>query len=367
MAPRIASSSLLVLAASLFCYCCCLPVESFAFSSLSPQIIASSTTARSKQSNDEEEVVDVVIIGSGIGGLSCGGLLAATGRTVKVLERHYEIGGCAHEFHVDMNGRTIPTAAIKDKEHHRRLFHFEAGPSLYSGLSQDRSPNPLKHIYQMIDEEPEWITYDQWGAFLPEAPNGYQMSIGAENFVKILQTYGGDEAVDDWNTLASKLRPLSASVKGIPHVSVRPDAGVLLTLAAKYPMSFINVIKQAPLFTQSFNLDELGVKSPFLRNYLDMLAFLLQGLPADQTLKVVMAYMIEDFFREDAVMDFPKGGSGEMMAALARGITKRVGCSIETSTSVDEVLIENGKLWVYDWPRVVVLSKLERQWLVMRI
>lgn len=341
MAPRIAS--LLVLAASLFCYCSCLPVESFAFSRLSPQIASSTTTARSKQNNDEEEVVDVVIIGSGIGGLSCGGLLAATGRTVKVLERHYEIGGCAHEFHVDMNGRTIPTAAIKDKEHHRRLFHFEAGPSLYSGLSQDRSPNPLKHIYQMIDEEPEWITYDQWGAFLPEAPNGYQMSIGAENFVKILQTYGGDEAVDDWNTLASKLRPMSASVKGIPHVSVRPDAGVLLTLAAKYPMSFINVIKQAPLFTQSFNLDELGVKSPFLRNYLDMLAFLLQGLPADQTLKVVMAYMIEDFFREDAVMDFPKGGSGEMIAALARGITKRVGCSIETSTSVDEVLVENGK------------------------
>ena len=28
-------------------------------------------------------------------------LLAATGRSVKVLERHYEIGGCAHEFHVD--------------------------------------------------------------------------------------------------------------------------------------------------------------------------------------------------------------------------------------------------------------------------
>jgi hypothetical protein len=59
----------------------------------------------------------------------------------------------------------------------------------------------------MIEEEPEWITYDQWGAFLPEAPLGYQMSIGAENFEKILETYGGREAVDDWNMLASKLRP----------------------------------------------------------------------------------------------------------------------------------------------------------------
>jgi phytoene dehydrogenase-like protein len=56
-----------------------------------------------------------------------------------------------------------------------------------------------------------------------------------------------------------------------------------------------------------------------------------------------MAYMVEDFFKENAVMDFPKGGSGELMAALARGVTKRKGCSVEVSTAVDEVLIEDGK------------------------
>ena len=50
------------------------------------------------------EEVDCIVIGSGIGGLSCAGLLAATGRTVKVLEKHYEIGGCAHEFYMDLNG-----------------------------------------------------------------------------------------------------------------------------------------------------------------------------------------------------------------------------------------------------------------------
>jgi choline dehydrogenase-like flavoprotein len=90
-----------------------------------------------------EEVVDCVVIGSAIGGLSCAGLLGATGRTVKVLERHYEIRGCAHEFHVDpITGRTVPSSSIRDEDHRRSLFHFEAGPSLYSGLTQDRSPNP---------------------------------------------------------------------------------------------------------------------------------------------------------------------------------------------------------------------------------
>ena len=148
----------------------------------------------------------------------------------------------------------------------------------------------------MIDEEPEWITYDQWGAFLPEAPDGYQMSIGAENFVKILKTYGGQEAVDDWEMLASKLRPMSANIKGIPHAAIRSDAGILVTLGMKYPLGFLKILQNAPLFSESFNLDELGLKSDFLRNYLDMLAFLLQGLPADETLKVVMAYVSKNQF-----------------------------------------------------------------------
>lgn len=290
-----------------------------------------------------DEEVDCIVIGSGIGGLSCAGLLAATGRKVKVLERHYEVGGCAHEFYMDLDGKTVPSASIKDLSARKDLFHFEAGPSLYSGLSDERSPNPLKHIYQMIEEEPEWLTYDQWGAFLPEAPEGYQMSIGADNFVKILRTYGGEEAVEDWEKLAKSLRPMADGIKGIPHAAIRSDGGIMLTVAAKYPKSFYNVLRYAPAFSESFDLDELGLKNDFLRNYLDMLAFLLQGLPANQTLKVVMAYMVEDFFKENAVMDFPKGGSGALMGALARGVTKREGCSVDISTSVEEVIIEDGR------------------------
>ena len=192
-----------------------------------------------------------------------------------------EIGGCAHEFYVDMAGRTIPSSSVKG-EKRNDLFHFEAGPSLYSGLSDERSPNPLKHIYQMIDEEPEWITYDQWGAFLPEAPEGYQLSIGAKNFCKILEKYGGPDAVEDWEMLATKLRPMAGGIKGIPHAAIRGDWGIFLTLIMKYPLDFLNVLRYAPAFSAPFDLDELGVKNEFLRNYLDMLAFLLQGLPASK-------------------------------------------------------------------------------------
>ena len=288
-----------------------------------------------------EEEVDVVVIGSGLGGLSCAGLLASRGLSVAVLEAHYEIGGCAHEFAINLDGKPVPTSAVEKSG--EPVFKFEAGPSLYSGLSQAASPNPLKHIYQMIGEEPEWITYDTWGAHLPECPEGYELSIGAENFMEILRRYGGPTAIDDWNRLADELMPLTKGVTALPSTAVRGDAGVLLTLAAKYPKAFIDVIANAQKITAPFNLTKYGVQDAFLTNYLDLIAFLLQGLPSNGTLTAVMAFMVDEFYKPDAVMDFPKGGSGQIAAALARGVTKHAGCSVRTSTPVDQIVVEEGR------------------------
>ena len=289
-----------------------------------------------------DEEVDVVVIGSGIAGLSCAGLLAACGRDVAVLEQHYEIGGCAHEFCVGLDGNTIPTAALAKKPD-TPVFRFEAGPSLYSGLSPAESPNPLKHIYQMIEEEPEWIQYDTWGAHLPEVPDGYELSIGAENFLKILDTWGGPTAREDWEKLATELRPLSSGVMALPSTAVRGDAGVLATLGLRYPKAFLNVLGVAQQITAPFDLESYGVRDKFLKNYLDLIAFLLQGLPSSGTLTAVMAYMVEDFYRPGAVMDFPKGGSGAIADALARGVTKHRGSSVRVSTPVEEVVVEDGR------------------------
>lgn len=288
--------------------------------------------------------VDVVVVGSGIGGLSCAGLLAATGLEVAVLEAHYELGGAAHEYNVDAKGRTIPSEMVGDR---KDLFKFEVGPSLYSGLSPKASPNPLKHIFQMIEEEPEWITYDTWGAYLPEAPEGYELSIGAENFLAILKRYGGPTAVADWEKLSARLRPLSKGVMGLPSSAVRGDAGVLLTLAARYPVAFADVVLKAGSILKPFDMTSPSspfyVEDAFLRNYLDLIAFLLQGLPADATSTAVMSFMIEDFYRPGAVMDFPKGGSAGIIDALVRGVEKRPGCAVFRSSTVDEVLVESGR------------------------
>lgn len=49
--------------------------------------------------------IDVIVIGSGIGGLSCAAVLAKAGKKVLVLEQHDQAGGCCHTF--IENGRSF--------------------------------------------------------------------------------------------------------------------------------------------------------------------------------------------------------------------------------------------------------------------
>lgn len=46
----------------------------------------------------EGEPVDCVVIGTGMGGLSCAAMLAREGKKVIVLEQHDVAGGCTHTF-----------------------------------------------------------------------------------------------------------------------------------------------------------------------------------------------------------------------------------------------------------------------------
>ena len=83
---------------------------------------------------------EVIVIGSGIGGLCCAGLTARSGKDVLVLEAHSQPGGAAHGFK-------------------RQGYHFESGPSLWSGLSRWPSSNPLAQILRALDQPLDVVSY----------------------------------------------------------------------------------------------------------------------------------------------------------------------------------------------------------------
>ncbi|EOD38967.1 hypothetical protein EMIHUDRAFT_251572 [Emiliania huxleyi CCMP1516] len=85
-----------------------------------------------------QDEYDVVVIGSGMGGLACGALSAEYGSRVAVIESHIKPGGSAHTF---------------TRVHKGGKYSFEVGPSIFEGLNGP-SLNPLRTILDMLGEAP---------------------------------------------------------------------------------------------------------------------------------------------------------------------------------------------------------------------
>jgi len=94
---------------------------------------------------------DVVVIGSGMGGLACGALSAKYGDKVLVLESHIKCGGSAHTF---------------SRMHKGGKYSFEVGPSIFEGLDRP-SLNPLRMIFDILEEEMPVKTYTGLGYWTP--------------------------------------------------------------------------------------------------------------------------------------------------------------------------------------------------------
>lgn len=273
----------------------------------------------------DDDEFDVVVIGSGIGGLSAAATCAASGLTVAVCESHDAPGGAAHEWTISG-------------------FHFESGPSLYAGLSPERSPNPLKHVFQIIGEEPEWLTYDRWGTYLPEGSLLHD-AVGSEDFLNKLKVCGGPDAIEQWGRLMRRVTPLGEAIFALPSAAVRADAGAAVTMG-RYAGALGRVLVEGrgDKLNEPFRniLAEEEITDPFILNWLDMICFLLQGATTADAPTTLMAYMLSDFYRPGVTLDFPKGGTASIIDALVRGVTKYPRNEVLLSTHVDELVFDAG-------------------------
>jgi phytoene dehydrogenase-like protein len=206
----------------------------------------------------------------------------------------------------------------------------------------DRSPNPLKNVFQIIEEDCEWITYDRWGTVLPNGKK-FAPPIGPEGLATVLKEHGGPGAEEEFASLMIRMAPLSDAAQALTSMALREDAGAIVTLL-KYPSELFRTLKQGQALNEPFSviMDEMNLKNEFVKNWLDMLCFLLQGLPASGTMNAVMAYMLADWYRPGVTLDFPKGGSGEIAQALVRGV-KKYGGDVVCNSHVDEIIVENDR------------------------
>lgn len=175
--------------------------------------------------------------------------------------------------------------------------------------------NPLSHIFQAIDEPLPLVKYDKWNVILPEGE--FLTRVGATQFLDVLQEVRtssaiscaappshatttfrpiqhasqphmqvrGDAAVREWKYLQEFMKPYAAAASAVPPAAIRADIGAAATALARYTPALLSHGGRASQLVQPFGALVQGVvRDPFIKNWLDLLCFLLSGLPANGTI-----------------------------------------------------------------------------------
>lgn len=264
--------------------------------------------------------LDIIVIGSGIGGLTAAALLARYGKKVLVCESHAIPGGAAHSFS-------------------RRGFHFDSGPSFYCGLNHPKSLNPLRQVLQVLGENIETIGYDPLGHYhFPEG--SFPVYSNTEKYREAVAKITNQGAIE-LAAFENRLLELYHALRDIPTFALRADFQIITVLLTRYLPSLFKLLPQLGIVQGSVGqVMEREVKDPWVRRLIDLECFLLSGLKASGTIAPEVAFMLGE--RTSIGVDYPVGGSGAIVDALVRGF-KRWGGELKLNAHVERILLESGK------------------------
>ena len=260
---------------------------------------------------------DVVVIGSGIGGLVTASQLAAKGAKVLVLERYLIPGGSGGSFR-------------------REGYTFDVGASMIFGFGQKGHTNLLTRALADVGEACETIADPAQLEY--HLPDGLDVAVDRDydSFVARLSARFPHEAKGIrafYDTCWSVFSCLDA----MPLLSLE-DPAYLAKVFFRAPLACLGLARWLPV-----NVGDVArkhIQDPALLKFIDMECFCWSVMPADLTPMINAGMVFSD--RHAGGINYPKGGVGVIAQKLVAGL-QRHGGAIRYQARVTKVLLENGQ------------------------
>ena len=260
---------------------------------------------------------DVIVIGSGIGGLVTASQLAAKGAKVLVLERYLIPGGSGGSFR-------------------RAGYTFDVGASMIFGFGQKGHTNLLTRALADVGEhctsipDPAQLEYHLPGGLSVAVDRNYESFI-AELTARFPHEAKGIRAFYD--TCWQVFRCLDA----MPLLSLE-DPAYLAKVFFKAPLACLGLARWLPVNVGS--VARAHIQDPNLLRFIDMECFCWSVMPADRTPMINAGMVFSD--RHAGGINYPKGGVGVIAGRLVAGL-ERYGGAIRYRSRVVKVLLEQGR------------------------
>ncbi|MDR2425097.1 MAG: FAD-dependent oxidoreductase [Prevotellaceae bacterium] len=262
---------------------------------------------------------DIIIIGSGLGGLECGYILAKKGYKVCVLEQNTQIGGCLQSFR-------------------RGNMLFDTGFHCVGGLDEGQSLHWLFKYFDLLDLP--WHRMDSGFAEVVLNEKSYILASGHERFVDTLSAEFPQDRKEIENYTAL-LKNVGTSIfdnfsKDAPSLSEKAENGTFGLAAYRFMENsignkrLINVLSGASLKMEL----------------------------SKETLPLYIFAQINNSFIQSA---WRLAGCGSMIADKLAANIRKMGGTIFTKTKVTRMVEKGGKIVAVETEGN---NRFEAQWFI---
>ncbi|MCD6592911.1 FAD-dependent oxidoreductase [Candidatus Bathyarchaeota archaeon] len=267
----------------------------------------------------EENEYDVIILGSGIGGLTCGALLSKRGYKVLVLEQHHQVGGYCSSFK-------------------RKDFIFNTGVENVSGLWRK---GPVSYFLKELGFKKDELFAKNRIRYVFKGREIYADSL--EGFIRVLTDMFPEEKENIYAFFDEAKKAYEECYKDSEIYGVPLPAELIVKVFGDKKL--LDYPKEHPHFYNWMNktykqkLDEYFTNEDLKALLCALLGYLgtePEKTPASSALTAVVSYYLHGGY-------FPRGGAQRFADSL-KGFIERNGGRVLTRHRVNKILVENGEV-----------------------